>query len=79
MLGRRPAAGQLGWNRAVDAIRADKTGDSAMIDDRTPPDDADVRISAKHVRELLHQIVEIRAALDRVETRLRIALRDSGA
>ncbi|MFP4538939.1 MAG: hypothetical protein ACLFPA_11645 [Dichotomicrobium sp.] len=48
-----------------------------MINDNTPPDDADVRISVKHVHDLLHQIVEIRAALDRVETRLRIALRNS--
>lgn len=54
-----------------------------MIDDHTPPDwhDApdhvEVRISTQTVYELLHRLVEIKAELDRVETRLRLTLRKS--
>jgi hypothetical protein len=55
-----------------------------MIDDPTPPDwhdapdHAEVRLSAQTVCELLHRLVEIKAELDRVETRLRLALRKVG-
>jgi hypothetical protein len=54
-----------------------------MIDDHTPPDwhdaadHAKVEMSAQTARELLHRLVEIKAELDRVETRLRLAFRKS--
>lgn len=54
-----------------------------MIDDDGPveqdgPEDGKVTIGAGEVRRMLQEIADIRAGLERIENRLRTALRKSG-